>query len=562
MFCGLCSTLIVSVLVLWQLFSISYGKPEDLNEPSEIFHKYHTAVITVVTDVKRGTGFCIDPQEYSSTDTGKKIKFVITAFHVVKGASKIDLYLYQNEKDSNGNWKADVCKADVSGLDIVRDVAFLSIKCDVCNCTRLSALQTRLSAVNDGETIFVIGDSSNRRFHSFIDGRVSSTNFTFSLASMFYEQFRKDITATISVSKVHALTGRVYLGDSGSAVMDRSGNVIGMISATSGDVNYCVTMEEISKACDQILDTLIPRYVSCTAHESVFLGRTYWGGKSGRSINEMNALATAMGVQYFAVAHDGLEAHAFTFHFLWWEILPGDDKIEDRSQCRCETNSFTDGQFLEATGKVMCGCSDNACWSNPLYEKRLGVHNDRRWAIYKTMNKTPEKNIDHVPSKKSLASMEDIAGQIVYWKRQVGTLTTEKEKLKSSLIENARDIAGQIVYWKRQVDILTTEKEKLKSSLNDNARVNYYWKQKADNLIIENEELVSEYRSHIAIAIAVIICVAASLVSLTIALHNYYRNTLRMLQEENIVMRGRLNEQLSQQNVLQNSDTTSLLTLE
>jgi anti-sigma-K factor RskA len=178
------------------------------------------------------------------------------------------------------------------------------------------------------------------------------------------------------------------------------------------------------------------------------------------------------------------------------------------------------------------------------------------------MNKTPEKNIDHVPSKKSLASMEDIAGQIVYWKRQVGTLTTEKEKLKSSLIENARDIAGQIVYWKRQVDILTTEKEKLKSSLNDNARVNYYWKQKADNLIIENEELVSEYRSHIAIAIAVIICVAASLVSLTIALHNYYRNTLRMLQEENIVMRGRLNEQLSQQNVLQNSDTTSLLTLE
>jgi hypothetical protein len=64
------------------------------------------------------------------------------------------------------------------------------------------------------------------------------------------------------------------------------------------------------------------------------------------------------------VAHDGLAAHAFTFRALWWEILPGnDDMKEDASQCVCNMTSFTDGQHLERPedGKVMCGCSENAC---------------------------------------------------------------------------------------------------------------------------------------------------------------------------------------------------------
>ena len=88
--------------------------------------------------------------------------------------------------------------------------------------------------------------------------------------------------------------------------------------------------------------------------------------------------------------------------------------------------------FLRPTndGMVMCGCLDNSCWKNPKYQKRIGIHNDRRWAIYETVNAGLEKNRHYVPSKKCLASMEDIADQITYWKEKVDVL---EDKLKKDV---------------------------------------------------------------------------------------------------------------------------------
>ena len=126
--------------------------------------------------------------------------------------------IYQDEKNSDGNWKYETCEAEIYGLDIVRDVALLEIACDNCNCKRLGALQTRLSTVNDEETILVIGGSAERGHHSFIDGRLSSTNFTSSLASQIYKRPDKVTAATTFVSRVHGLTGS--FGNSGSAVHD------------------------------------------------------------------------------------------------------------------------------------------------------------------------------------------------------------------------------------------------------------------------------------------------------------------------------------------------------
>jgi S1-C subfamily serine protease len=285
------------------LFSISRGKSEDLKDSSEIFLEYHTAVVTVITNTNTGTGFSIETadQNNSVTGTEKKSRFVVTASHVVKGAYWVDLYIYHNEKDTEGNWKKDICSATVYGLDIVRDVALLEIACDKCNCSRLGAIQTRLSAVNE-EKIFVIGNSGKTRPHSFIRGSLSSTNITFSPASLNYK-LDNDIAATTFVSRVHGLTGSLNFGDAGSAVMANSGDVIGMILGRSGDHNFCVTMEEISKAYKQILNTISPSFVACTAYESALLGRRYWGDRSGKSIKEMNALATAMDAQYTLRSH-------------------------------------------------------------------------------------------------------------------------------------------------------------------------------------------------------------------------------------------------------------------
>ena len=378
---------------------------------------------------KTGTGFSIDPREYPHKETGKTTRFVITAFHVVKNAQRVCVHLYQNEKDSEGEWKYEICKAEISGLDIVRDVALLAIPCDTCNCTRLGALSARRSTVNPGESILMISDSAKRRRNSFINGKLSDTNFTLPLMHIAYKHFLQKDNAP--KTWVHALTGTVRLGDSGSAVMDSSSNVIGMISAGEGDINYCVAMEEIYKAWTEILNMLSPRFVGCTAYETAFLGRKFWGVNPGKSIKEMSALATAMDARYFAVAHDVSKTYAFTFDALWWEVLPGNDKMkEDVSQCLCEVNSFTDGYVLKATsdGMVACGCLDNSCWKNPKYEKRIDIHNDRRWAIYETVNVGLEKNGHYVPSKKCQASMKDIADRITYWKEKVDVLEDELKK--------------------------------------------------------------------------------------------------------------------------------------
>ena len=90
--------------------------------------------------------------------------------------------------------------------------------------------------------------------------------------------------------------------------------------------------------------------------------------KQGSGLRFCIFVFNAMDARYFAVAHDVSKTFAFTFDALWWEVLPGNDKMkEDVSQCLCEVNSFTDGYVLKATndGMVMCGCLDNSCWKNP-----------------------------------------------------------------------------------------------------------------------------------------------------------------------------------------------------
>ena len=416
---------IISAVALWIILTTSYG--ESASE-SEIFHKSHTAVITVVTETTQGTGFSIDPIYNKYPGTRDTIRFGITAFHVVKGARNVSVLLYKDKKDSDGKWKDEKCQAIIYNVDIVRDVAILAILCHTCNCKHLGALQTRISDVNEGETVLIIGDSAKRLLHSFADGKLSYTNTIDCPACRTYSQI--DTTDKTFFTKVHGLTGSMNRGDSGSAVLDTSGKVIGMTLAIRGDLKMCLTMTELLKAYEQALE--LPRsvdYVGCTAHESAFLARKYWGEGSGKSILEMNALARATNAQYFALAHDEFGgAHAFTFHTLWWKIFPGNDHvIEDTAQCLGD-DSFTDGHLLEHTnGKVYCGCADNACRRNPNYYRRHGEDNDRRWAIFKRN----EKGGYYEPSDISVAMMENIAGEIYYWQKKSGKLSEEKEDIAS-----------------------------------------------------------------------------------------------------------------------------------
>ena len=477
MFRGLNSALVVFALLFWQI--ISHATSKEFKDPSEIFHKYHSGVVTVITDKSRGTGFSIDPNEYQYSKAGETVRLIITAFHVVKGTQSVILHVYKNEKNSEGEWKYNDCPAILHHIDVARDIAVLVMPCNTntCPCAHLGALQIRVSPVNAGESVIIIGDSARRRLHSFDDGKLSDTNYTFSFVSPSNKELK---TAT---TRVHGIIGNFNRGDSGCAVMDAAGKVIGMLSATRGDLKLCLTMDEILKTKEQISKAWDPpRFVGCTAHESALLGRVYWGERSGKSIKEMNALAVAMNAPYFAVAHEGAEAHAFTFHALWWQVLLGNDhKVEDSSQCLCEANSFIEQGVLDhKEGKVMCGCADNSCRSKQFYHRRIGEDNDRRWAIYKTMNGKIGNSGYFKPSDESLAVMENIAGEVEYWKNKTDILEEEMERFKSEydLYYRVRIAVilcvGTIVViwlrnrWRNTVRMLekaSTEREELKDQL-------------------------------------------------------------------------------------------------
>jgi hypothetical protein len=543
------------------MFSIAYGDFPD------VFKECHTAVVTVVTDTERGTGFCIDPDEHSIEGTGQPGKYVITASHIVKGAIRVRVVLYQHAENPRGNWKLQECQANIFGLDIVRDLAVLEIECDTCNCTLLGALRWRLTPVKEGDSTIIIGDSTNRAPHSFVDGKLSVTYLEFCPASVIYN-LDKDVADRL-VSRAHGLIGCVDKGDSGSPVMDIYGAVFGMILAKIKDLVYCLTKEEIEKAYNQILNTRDPDpyFVGCAVHESALLGRVQWRGNAGYSIKEMNALANAMDTQYFAIAHGVLEAHAFTLLIPWWEMLPGYDEMEaDEEDCSCNKNlyiySLVNKNGHSYAGQSWCGCAEFTCRMNEFYETKFG---DRRWAIYKVAREKPDKNTRYVPSNKSLHVMKDIND---YWKGIVHILNVEQQlnelivlkhesREKANLESEYRREKGELVskHEEEKEELISkceTEKAKLVSKYDTEKAelVSKYGTEKAElvlNYERERDELVAKYKSYGNIMVAVLL-VASSIV---MYLYKRLKNAERMSKETNTA-RDRPREGLSQQDVLQN----------
>ena len=271
-----------------------------------------------------------------------------------------------------------------------------------------------------GDTVFVIGDSGKRRYHTFVTGTVSGVQYPIPLMSSLYED-----KPGFPLAMTYGIIGSFSPGDSGSAVMNTDGYVIGMITVSSGDLIHCVTMKELSKAYEKIREKITLDFVGCTSHESALLGKLYWGGTSGKSRMEMYSISTAIQTPYFAVAHNGPQAHAFTFYTLWWEVFPyNDDLKEDSTQCMCELGSFTD-IIQDQDGNERCGCADDACRKKEFYHKRSGEDNDRRWAIYK------QTDTHYVPNQVSVEMINDLVKEIGYWQKNAQQKSEQEDEMIS-----------------------------------------------------------------------------------------------------------------------------------
>jgi len=121
--------------------------------------------------------------------------FILTAAHVVSGGSKV----FIGEKDTN------IVEAEVTYIDIENDIAILKPK-EKLTCTKAVKFKTK-NTNYIGEKIYHTGHPDGETWH-ISSGMLSSTAGTTIVGNTF-----------------------AWPGSSGSVVFDKSGNVIGIISA-------------------------------------------------------------------------------------------------------------------------------------------------------------------------------------------------------------------------------------------------------------------------------------------------------------------------------------------
>ena len=396
----------------------------------EVFDRVHTSIISVDVEFlrgtgKRGTGYivctntdirCVKNASWEDGDTCRrsidahgtqetladswrawlqqpqnyhrelplKSMLALTAAHVLTAPgddgwpNKVYVSVYTDERDEEGAYIKTKCEAHAIGIDYPSDSAVLFVPCTdefeagqkknkdtigsadatLCPCREGLHFRSADDRISTGEEIYTIGDASARLKHSFIAGHVSLPDVNKQFGSFF--------------GRKHALHMQGNRGDSGGAVLDRDGHVVGLWSHLEGDLGFASTGVALKNATIRLLRERTPEFVCCTAHESVFLGRQYWPDPYGRSLISMMSLARNSKSAYLAVASGGLGggSHGFTFQHLWTEPLRMAKTVEEIADCKKITFS----------GNLPAGCSDNQCGNLTL---RDGETNQRRWAVYK-----------------------------------------------------------------------------------------------------------------------------------------------------------------------------------
>jgi S1-C subfamily serine protease len=176
----------------------------------------HVRPAVVIIETKLGTGAPGSSAEGGAAGTGMLLTSsgqVLTNNHVIRGATSISVTV-------NGTQQY---QADVVGADPTADVALLQLE----NASGLSTIQTAdTSNLTAGQSVVAIGNAYGQ------GGQASSTSGTITALD-------QTITAGDPGSEPERLQGLIETdapiapGDSGGALVDTQGEVIGMITAAS-----------------------------------------------------------------------------------------------------------------------------------------------------------------------------------------------------------------------------------------------------------------------------------------------------------------------------------------
>lgn len=190
-----------------------------------------TGVVLINTTVGYGTG---QGAGTGLTITGDGI--VVTNHHVVEGATSITV-----TDPSTGETYA----ATVLGYDDVHDVAVLQLE----DASGLATIATDQDAATQGEDVTAVGNAEGQGSLSAADGTVTDPSTAITV--------NNEDGTTAELSDLIQTDADVVSGDSGGALLDEDGEVIGMnVAATSGSADisgYAIPIDTVLDIAAQIL---------------------------------------------------------------------------------------------------------------------------------------------------------------------------------------------------------------------------------------------------------------------------------------------------------------------
>lgn len=189
--------------------------------PKDVYEAVHKSVVVIRTDLGQGSGFII---EQSST------KYILTNWHVIEGASEIDVEFYDRTRSN----------AVVIGLDAYSDVAVIM------------PVRTPL----DSQPL-QLGNSSNL----YIGQQVLAIGNPLGLEGSLSTGIISNLNAEIEVTDVPIIVPVIQIdltiapGSSGGALLDLDGNVIGITNAgTDYGFNFAVSSNMASRVSSSLID--------------------------------------------------------------------------------------------------------------------------------------------------------------------------------------------------------------------------------------------------------------------------------------------------------------------
>ncbi len=204
---------------------------------AQVAAKVETSVVAITTEQMTTSNYWFGSYVTSGAGSGVIISedgYIITCAHVIDGASKITVELSDGE----------TVPAQLAGSYINGDIAVIKI-----DKTGLNAAEIADSdQVLQGETCYAVGNPEGRFSGSISDGIVSALNRTISVqvedssgssrGNSLYDMFYGGGTATRSIQlNVLQMTAAVSPGNSGGALFNDRGQLIGIVSAKSSDTD-------------------------------------------------------------------------------------------------------------------------------------------------------------------------------------------------------------------------------------------------------------------------------------------------------------------------------------